>query len=193
MFARIFAIGALFFVLAGCATYETVKTGARAQVGADVSVDPQISWAKVLIANTSGTLWTIDGVGLNELYFFTDIKQGKPLITVTGEKSKETRLYAANMLPNDVMDMLVSTVGKLGYVNVRATALAPAKFGAVKGFRFNLDFATRSGLEMRGMAIAAQRGNRLDLILFSAPAEYYFGRYAPTVEKIFSSVQAKAS
>ena len=30
---------------------------------------------------------------------------------------------------------------------------------------------------------------RLDLIVFTAPQEYYFAHYAPTVEQIFNSVQ----
>ncbi len=45
---------------------------------------------------------------------------------------------------------------------------------------------------MKAMVLAAQRGETLDLIMFSAPAEYYFDRYAPTVEQIFSSVRAAA-
>jgi hypothetical protein len=42
---------------------------------------------------------------------------------------------------------------------------------------------------MKGMALFAQRRKKLDVILFVAPSEYYFDQYAPTVEKIFSSVQ----
>ena len=94
------------------------------------------------------------------------------------------------MLPNDVMDLLASTVEKIGYRQVRTSGLAPFPFGAGTGFRFNLDFTTANDLQMKGTALAAQRSGKLDLILFAAPAEYYFGRYEPTVEKIFASVSA---
>lgn len=190
MMARLLMIAGLAFALAGCATYEPVQSGTAMQVGTDVSVDPQISWAKVARPTTSGSLWTIDGVGLNELYFFTDVKSGDPLITVRGEGDKETRLYSESMLPNDVMDLLAATVEKLGYQQVRTSGLAPAPFGSTTGFRFNLDFSTSGGLYMKGVALAAQRGSKLDLILFTAPAEHYFGRYSPTVDKLFASVRA---
>jgi hypothetical protein len=48
------------------------------------------------------------------------------------------------------------------------------------------------GLQVKGMVLAAQRGGRLDLIMFTAPAEYYFDRYSPTVEQVFSSVKTAA-
>ena len=188
--ARLFLIAGLFWGVAGCATHEAVNSGAAMMVGSDVSVDPQTSWAKVLRMPTSGTLWTIDGVGLNELYFFTDIRPGDPLVTVKGERGNDTRVYSDKMLPNDVMDLLASTVEKIGYRQVRTSGLAPFPFGAGTGFSFNLDFTTANDLQMKGTALAAQRSGKLDLILFAAPAEYYFGRYEPTVEKIFASVSA---
>jgi len=189
MISRFLAVAMLMLSLAACAAYEPVHSGSAMQVGSGVTVDPQISWAKVLHANTSGALWTVDGVGLNELYFFTDVKVGQPLIKLRGEGDKDTRLYADGMLPNDVMDLLASTVEKLGYRQVRTSGLSPAPFGEVTGFRFGLDFSTSNGLNMKGMALAAQRSNRLDLLLFVAPTEHYFGHYAPTVEKLFASVR----
>jgi hypothetical protein len=45
---------------------------------------------------------------------------------------------------------------------------------------------------MKGVALGALREGQLDLIVFVAPAEYYFDRYAPVVEKIFTSVRTPA-
>jgi len=193
MFRKLAAIVVMTLSLAACATYQPVDSASVMNVGGGVSVDPQIAWAKVVRPNTSGALWTVDGLGLDELYFFTDVKAGQPLITLRGEDEKETRLYADDMLPNDVMDLLASTVEKLGYRQVRTSGLAPARFGNTTGFRFNLNFSTSNGLEMKGMAIAAQRNSKLDLILFTAPAEYYFGHYSPIVDKLFSSVQTSGA
>ncbi len=63
----------------------------------------------------------------------------------------------------------------------------PAAFGPLSGFRFDLQFTT-DALEMRGIALAARHNDRLDVMLFSAPDEYYFGKYSPVVEQLFSSV-----
>jgi hypothetical protein len=52
-----------------------------------------------------------------------------------------------------------------------------------------LNYTTGDGLQMKGAVLFAQRRNKLDVILFAAPAEYYFDRYMPTVEKVFASVR----
>jgi hypothetical protein len=40
---------------------------------------------------------------------------------------------------------------------------------------------------MAGTALAAQRGARLQLLLFLAPGEHYYGALLPTVDAIFAS------
>lgn len=194
MLKKAIQIAAIAFSLTGCATYEAVNSGTTANVGGDVSVDPQVAWAKLARPNISSSLWTIDGLGLDELYFFTDVKSGQPLVKVKSDDKKTANLlYNDTMLPNDVMDLMASTLEALGYQQVHASGLAPAPFGKTTGFRFNLDFSTQSGLEMKGTALAAQRGPKLDVILFTAPNEYYFGHYSPLVDKLFASVQTSGA
>ena len=65
----------------------------------------------------------------------------------------------------------------------------PVPFGTATGFRFNFTYTTDDGLEMKGTAVIAQRG-RLDVILFTAPSEYYFDHYLPMVEEVFTSIRA---
>ncbi len=137
-------------------------------------------------------IWTIDGVGLNELRFYTAIAPGRPLMTIPGVQFRDLGKYEGTMLADDVMNLFASTLDKAGHQQIRTAALRPAPFGAVTGFRFDFSYVTMDGLQMKGMALAAQRGGRLDYIIFTAPAEYYFDRYAPTVEQIFGSVQAPA-
>jgi hypothetical protein len=98
-------------------------------------------------------------------------------------------LYNTTMLPDDVMEMIAGTLGKAGNQQLRTSALRPVPFGAVTGFRFDLAFTTQDGLQMKGLALFAQRRKKLDVILFVAPSEYYYEKYAPTVEKIFASVR----
>jgi len=88
-----------------------------------------------------------------------------------------------------VAELAAANFEKLGYHQVKTAHLRPAAFGAAKGFRFDMSYTTTTGLEMKAMALACQRNGKLDLIIFTAPDEYYFGRYAPVVEKIFDSVQ----
>ena len=195
--ARVIGALGISLVLINCesvsgAGFRTVQGGMSVNVGNNVTVDPQIVWANPFGAGISTTVWTIDGFGLNEVRFLMGIKPGNPLTRVSGVPQSELGTYSATMLPNDVMDLLASTLGKAEFQQIRAERLRPAQFGAVQGFRFDLDYLRKSGLQMKAMVLAAQRGETLDLIMFSAPAEYYFDRYAPTVEQIFASVQASA-
>ena len=196
MIARILAIGVCLVLTAcagvGGAGFRTVEAGMTVNVGNNVTVDPQIVWANPFGPGISTTVWTIDGFGLNDLRFLMGIKPGNPLTRVSGVEPSEIGTYAATMLPNDVMDLLASTLGKAGFQQIRTERLRPAQFGAVQGFRFDLDYLRKSGLQMKAMVLAAQRGDTLDLIMFSAPAEYYFDRYAPTVEQVFASVRTAA-
>ena len=188
---RIVRAAALVSVLglAACASYTAIDAAAPVPVGDNVLVSPQINWGKAPFPGFTGELWTEDGMRLDSLMFFTGIAPGKALIDASGVSKTEMKVYQAGMVPDDVMELLSSNFSKLGYQQVHASNLRPAPFGPVGGFRFDLTFSTVDGLNMKGMALAAQRDGKLDLILFIAPTEYYYDHYSPTVEKIFGSVQ----
>ena len=173
--------------LAGCASYKAVDAGKAVPIGDGVFIQPQIQWANAAGPTIDGTVWTVDGLGLNELRFMTGVAPGKPLLDITGVKNADLVHYQSNMLPDDVSELTISTLQKMGYSQAHSANLKPAPFGSAQGFGFDVS-ASRDGLDMKGMALGAQRGGKLDLIVFIAPVEYYFGRYQPTVEKIFASV-----
>ncbi len=177
-------------MLAGCVAYQAVDANESVTISNRFSVVPQIAWAKQTAIGSKDTIWTADGVELNVLRFVPAVQEGEALIRQSGRKSDDIVPYKDDMLPNDVADLMVTDLTKLGYQQVSYANLAPAKFGTETGFRFDLSFATSGGLNMKGKVLAAQRDGGLDAIIFMAPSEYYFGRYAQTVERIFSSVEA---
>ncbi|MEA2824031.1 MAG: hypothetical protein QOF03_513 [Alphaproteobacteria bacterium] len=176
-------------VLAGCRSFQAEGRNQAEYVGDGIRVDPQIAWTNVADPADTLSVWTIDSLGLDELLLFTGVAPGAPLLRNPGVARKDMVLYNTTMLPDDVMDMIAGTLGKAGDQQLRTSALRPVPFGTVTGFRFDLAFTTEDGLLMKGMALFAQRRKKLDVILFLAPSEYYYDQYAPTVEKIFSSVQ----
>jgi hypothetical protein len=187
---RLFVLGATLFAAGCAANYTAIDAAKPVTIGDNVSVIPQIAWAQAPRPGVSGTVWTADGVALDALMFFPGVAPGQPLIQISGVDQKDLHVYRTDMVPDDVMELLTSNFGKLGYQQIRTSNLRPAPFGQTQGFRFDITFSTQEGLAMKGMAIAAQRGGKLDLIIFMAPGEYYFGRYSDTVERIFSSIQA---
>lgn len=185
---RSLVLGAVMAMLSGCATYTLIPANQPVDVGNGVNVTSEIAWAKQASPRLSGTIWTADGIELDAVMFFTGIPEGKPLIKPDGVSTKELRVYKADMIPDDVMELLTSNFGHIGYDQIKTSNLRPAPFGTAQGFRFDLEFLTKDGLQMKGAALAAQRAKTLDLILYMAPSEYYYDHYAGTVDKILSSV-----
>jgi hypothetical protein len=200
---RILLLPVFCGALAACQSFQGEKS---VYVGDGITIDPQIEWTSAagpraaipglglerllfLTERDTSSVWTIDGLGLDELVFLTGVTAGDPLFRSQGVAPKDMVRYNTTMLPDDVMDMIAGTLGKAGDQQLRTSALRPVPFGTVTGFRFDLAYTTQDGLQMKGTALFAQRGKKLDVILFLAPSEYYYDRYAPTVEKIFSSVQ----
>jgi hypothetical protein len=190
---KLFCLAFACLLLTGCATFQAVEANKPFKVSNDITVDPQVDWARpselAAINTGGGTLWTIDGLGLDEVRFLTDIAQGRPILRLSGVATKDLGHYEPTMLPDDVMDLLATTLGKAGNQQVRATNLRPAPFGSAPGFRFDLTYSTKDGLQMKGTALMAQRNKKLDLIVFVAPSEYYYDHYAPVVDRIFASVK----
>jgi hypothetical protein len=178
--------------LHACASFEVVNGSDLVMIGNGVTIVPQVTWSQATNKTDLGPMWTIDGIGLNELRFYTAIAPGRPLMRVPGAELRDLGRYEGTMLADDVMNLFASTLDKAGHQQIRTAALRPAPFGAVTGFRFDFSYVTMDGLQVKGMALAAQRGGRLDLIMFTAPAEYYFDRYSPTVDQIFTSVRTPA-
>jgi len=187
--ARLMVFAATF-LLSGCAAYTGIDGAKPVDVGNKVTVTPQIAWARAANPGVAGTLWTADGVALDSLMFFTGIQPGQPLVSVQGVDKKEVQKYRAGMIPDDVMELLASNIEKLGYKQIATANLRPAPFGQADGFRFDLNCTTNEGLKIKGMAIAAQRGGKLDLVLFLAPDEYYFGHYSDKIDSLFASINA---
>ena len=184
---RVVALGAVLLT-AACANISLVPADRPASVGNGVTVMPQRQWNQI---KADQIVWTTEGTGVDEIVFLTGIKAGKPLIEMPGVKDERVGIFDAKMLPNDIQDLLVGTLTKQGYQTVRPGNLTPCPFGASQGFCFDLDFSTSGGLVMKGMTMARKQADTLDLFLFQAPAEYYFGELSPSVSKVFASAQTK--
>lgn len=171
---------------AACANVSLVPADRAASVGNGVTVMPQRQWNQI---KADHIVWTAEGANVDQISFLTGIKSGKPLIEIPGMKDEQIGIFDAKMLPNDVQDLVVGTMTKMGYQTVKPGNLTPCRFGNGQGFCFDLDFSTSSGLQMKGMTMARKQADTLDVFLFEAPSEYYFGALSPTVSKLFASAQ----
>jgi hypothetical protein len=182
--SRIAVLGAALSA-AACANVSLVPADKPVSVGNGVTVMPQRQWNQI---KSDYVLWTAEGPSVDQIRFLTGIKSGSPLLPGTHDS---IGVFDSKMLPNDIQDLVVGTVTKAGYQTVKPGNLTPCAFGSGQGFCFDLDFATPNGLQMKGLVMARKQADTLDVLLFEAPSEYYFGALSPVVSKMFASVQTK--
>jgi hypothetical protein len=174
--------------LMGCAL-QSMDAGDEAFVGNGVTVRAEPGFAQIHLA--AMRYWTRHGTGLDELGFYTGIKDGLSLFRVPGLRIGDMPVYRARMTPNDIQDLVIASLAKKKMQNVRAGALRPCPFGSAQGFCFDLTMANEGGLDMRGRAIASARNGVLDLLVFTAPAQFYFADVSPAVDRVIASIQAR--
>ncbi len=174
--------------LAGCALQE-MEPGSEVTVGNGILVTPEPGFAQIHFGVMR--YWTRNGTGLDELDFYTGIKSGEPLFPISGKAKKDLPVFRARMAPNDIEDLTTASLSMKGMREVRSLGLRPCPFGPQEGFCFALTLANDEGLDMRGMAIARVQNESLDLLLFTAPAEFYFAQVSSAVERVFASIRTQ--
>jgi hypothetical protein len=180
--------GLLLVAAAGCELaggYSLVEPG-RHQFDDEFSVSSKLAWSQLAFGERH--VWTIDGAGLEAVWFYAGIEDGDALITNVDQDEDAPR-FDSDMRPNEVMELVVDSLGLIGSVNVEGTGLRPAEFGSVKGFRFELTLQTQEGLIKRGLAVGAMQDGKLQLIVYLAADLYYYDKYLDEVENILASVE----
>ncbi len=176
----------LIAALAGCAGSRVVKSD-RTRIGDVYTVDPQIEWSRF----HQGTIeiWTVDGPSLQAIYFFKGIEKDEPLIATIGIGDGEKRpLLRPDMTPNDIMEFIIDSLARQGYMQIETQALRPARFGRLQGFRFDFTFLFRDGLEGQGLATGALYNEKLQLILYVGTHQHYYPKHLEDVERIIESI-----
>lgn len=171
--------------LASCAPFTLVEDK-PVTVGA-FTVQPQMAWSSGRTNQSHIDMWTVDGLALNSLVFFSGIGNGEPLMDLPNASKDGTRTYSSTMLPDEVAEFVGYYLTHTGSRELKLGTLQPVHLGAQQGFRFDATYVTESGLKMKAMATFAQPNGKLDLMLFYAPEEYYFGHMAAPVEKLFET------
>lgn len=172
--------------LAGCAGGYTLVEPGRVQIDDEFSVASKVAWSQLVFGERH--LWTINGAGLEAIWFYAGLKDGDSLIANV-DQDKDAPRFDSDMRPNEVMELVVDSFGRAGAVNVEATGLRPARFGSMDGYRFELTLQTAEGLIKRGLAIGTIEEEKLQLIVYLAAGMYYYDRYLDEVESIFASVE----
>lgn len=176
---------ALAVMLVGCASPTLVGPGPISVDG--LRLDSPVAWSQRGLAGERQ--WTIDGPLLNALEIYTDVKPGELLFDLPQAQRREGIRYRAGMSDLEVQELVADGLLAAGVVDLELLKLEPAQLDGQAAIRFELSFANAAGLRYRALALASQAGERLTLLLYYAPAEYYYERDRAHVESIFGSLR----
>lgn len=184
-------------LLSGCQYYTLAAAGQPIEVANRLTVTSPIDWSRHTAGNSE--TWTVDGPALQELTFFADVEDGKPLapdsfwlnLQRTTKKEGNPPTFRSSMDALEVADLVRETFDRNGLEKFAFTNVRPQTFGTVGGFRFDFSFVTQKGLQKRGLARGAVVDGMLNIAIYTGTKEYYFERYTGEVEQILSTLNIK--
>ncbi len=191
--ARFVAVVLIASLLASCASPGGVlQTAGHVEVY-DLQLDTDLAWARIKDPFKHEEIWTIDGMALNSLSIFSGIAPGEHVFMLSHERSSrpDGPWFRAGMRPEEIRDIIVAAMGDQKMVNIATSNLRPQRFGDVDGLRFDFTMANADGLIYKGTAAAAEKSGKLTVLLWKAPAEYYYGRDVAAVAKMFDGMRFK--
>jgi hypothetical protein len=144
--------------------------------------------------DTSQT-WTRDGLILDRLMIIPGVADGEALL-YSREKTAALPVFRADMLPNEIEELVESTIVKLfgeGSAAVDTRNLRPQSFGEIGGFTFDLEVQVTESPDYGGIAGAFVEGGKLNLIMYFAARPYYFDKHRADVEALILSATLQAN
>jgi hypothetical protein len=185
------AIAAALALLAGCGATPPglVRADRPTKVARIMEITSPIAWSRYRAYNSE--LWTIDGAALNRVLFLAHVRDKHHVFGI-GRATKQHPdgpFYRVGMDAGEIEAVIRDAITEAGLANVATNNLQPVRIGELPGFRFDARFQTSLGLQYLGSVTFFERKERLHIIWYSAPAEYYFPLNEAAVEKMLSSLR----
>ena len=189
MMRRLIVMG-VALMLSACVSIKNVPAG-QYKVENIFAVDLGQQWSELpsaLVPGFTGKMLTIDRPLLNRLQLAGGLAAGKSLLKAP-DKEHKVPVYRADMSMNEVTGFVTDSLAAQGLKDVTARAVSPAAFGSEDGVRFDVSARTEQGLDMSGVVLAAKKADKLSVIIFLAPTEYYYGLRAAEIEHILGTAR----
>jgi hypothetical protein len=160
----------------------------------DLTVQVGAGWnrapgARTASARKGAETWTKDGMLLDRLVIIPAVPDGEPLL-VSRNKSAALPVFRADMLPNELEELIESTILKLfgeGQAVVSTGNLRPHRYGANAGVMFNLSAKVTESPEYRGTVGAFIANENLYLMYFLGAVPHYYDKHITDAEAIIAS------
>lgn len=182
----------IVFILTAClflssCVYSLIEAKPQ-KVGSTFHVSTPVEWNH--FERDKMTIWTMDGMGLQQLRFISGIEDGEVLYP-SGKPEVVEKLpkFDKKMSLIEIREFLVNSVDATNFQDFREDAFEPATFGGVNGFRMQYRMASKQGLEYRGLFVGAVRKDKLYLVQYLGTDLHYFDKALPAAEEIIQSLK----
>lgn len=176
--------------LTACVTGPQLAPAGQYTAGS-ITVDLLSDWNAMPIKtgkNKKSTILTKDGPALNSVYLFHDLNAGDSLLR---ERRKEEPVpkFDTEMFDLELAEFLMDSLTKgSGYTGMETSNVRPDTFNDEDAIRFDINGKTAAGLNIEGSALMSVIDEKLNIIMFLAPSEYYADKDRRDVDAIFNSV-----
>ena len=186
------AVLTVSLLLAACAAPVSRVEVGETTVGKRMAVKVDAAWNQFGGGLTAGVpTWTMEGITIDALRFYTDIKDGQTFGPSNPPKGRQPLVFKASMQPADIVAMFQSLQTQDGS-SFALDKLEPAEFLGGTGFRFEYSAVRKvDEVPLKGVAYGRVRDGELFLVSYSAPRLVFFPRYQPRVESLIKSVSLK--
>ena len=188
-----FGVILVLALLGGCVTgYTTVQPGVNSFGPMRVTADENWNNAPSGFMPTSRKMsrtWTQDGLLLDRITIIPRVADGESIF-VSRDKSAALPVFRADMLPNEIEELVESSITKLygeGQSSVSTSNLRPQGFGEHGGFMFDIDAAVTESPDYRGSVGAFIVDDELYMVIFLAADPYYYDKHAARADAIIKS------
>lgn len=189
--ARVAALVASLLLAACAAPVTRVEVG-EVTVGKRLAVKVDAAWNQFGGGLTAGIpTWTMEGVTIDALRFYTDIKDGQTFGPANPPKGRQPVIFRASMQPTDVVAMFQTLQTQDGST-FQLDKLEPVEFLGGTGFRFEYSSVRKvDEVPLKGVAYGRVRDGELFLVSYTAPRLVFYPRYQPRVESLIKSVSLR--
>lgn len=192
--ARVLLALSCAMLVSACVNFSAVSPGA-VQVG-ELQLDPSMTWNAAPNLNSAYTnrdtqIWTQDGLLLNRIIIVPGIDDGETIFRQF-DSSQALPAFEADMLAHEIEELVESSIVKSfgeGQVSVQTENLRPNRFGASKGFMFDMLIAVSDGPNYRGLIGAFVDSDRLYLLMYFGAEPYYFDKRREEAESLIKSAR----
>lgn len=192
---RISGLAVFLLALSGCVVgYTMVEPGTATIENMMVSTDK--SWSRApriaMASDRKGSeTWTQNGPLLDRLVFIPAVPNGEPLL-LTRNKEAALPVFRADMLPNEIEELVESTLVKYigeGQAAVTMSNLRPHRYGDHNGLLMNFSALVTESPEYRGIVGSFVADDQLYMMWYFGATPYYYDQNAEQAEAIIKSAR----